>query len=199
MSKDGVGFSKTKSNFGRKGWGILVLTFFSIMFMSSIVYDSLNVTIAVFSKKYDINPATLYIFSTICAWISVIGAVFWGVVCTKKTIRFAWAAALFLATAICLVWGFAPNPGVYFICLAIASIAGMGFAYIANLNVISNWFPRKKGLAMGWVTSLIQRGKASLDRIHTILLTSPEINEAVHAKPLLSTRGEIVFESVLFK
>ena len=150
--KDGVGFSKTKSNFGRKGWGILLLTFLSIMFMSSIVYDSLNVTIAVFSEKYNINPATLYIFSTICAWISVIGAVFWGMVCTKKTIRFAWAAALFLTTAVCVVWGFAPNPGVYFTCLAIASVAGMGFAYIANLNVISNWFPRKKGLAMGWAT-----------------------------------------------
>ncbi len=53
-------------------------------------------------------------------------------------------------------------------------------------------------MAMGWVTSLIQRGKASLDRIHTILLTTPEINEAVHAKPLLSTRGEIVFEKISF-
>ena len=152
MAKDGTGFSKTKSNFGRKGWGVLLLAFFSIMFMSSIVYDSLNVTIAVFAGKYDINPATLYIFSTIGAWISVLGAVLWGVVCTRKTIRFAWATALFLTTAVCLVWGFAPNPGIYFICLAIASVAGMGFAYIANLNVISNWFPRKKGLAMGWVT-----------------------------------------------
>lgn len=147
-----IAFSKTKSNFGRKGWGILLLAFFSIMFMSSIVYDSLNVTIVVFAEKYNINPATLYIFSTISAWISVLGAVFWGVVSKKKTNRFAWAAALFLTTVTCLLWGFSPNPSVYFICLAIASIAGMGFAYIANLNVISNWFPRKKGLAMGWVT-----------------------------------------------
>jgi MFS transporter, OFA family, oxalate/formate antiporter len=152
MSNTQVAFSKTKSNFGKKGWGVLLLAFFSIMFMSSIVYDSLNVTIVVFAEKYGINPATLYIFSTIAAWISVIGAVFWGVVSKKRTNRFAWATALFLTTAICLLWGSAPNPGIYFVCLAIASVAGMGFAYIANLNVISNWFPRKKGLAMGWVT-----------------------------------------------
>ena len=50
------------------------------------------------------------------------------------------------------MWGNAPHPGIYFLCLAVAMVAGMGYAYIANLNVISNWFPRKKGLAMGWVT-----------------------------------------------
>jgi len=49
MSNSQVAFSKTKSNFGKKGWGVLLLAFFSIMFMSSIVYDSLNVTIVVFA------------------------------------------------------------------------------------------------------------------------------------------------------
>ncbi|MCF8094922.1 MAG: MFS transporter [Desulfobacteraceae bacterium] len=145
-------FSKTKSNFGGKGWVILILAFFSILFMSSIAYDSLNVTIEAFAKRFDTNPAIFYIFSTIAAWISVVGAVFWGVVCTKKTIRFAWVTALFLATIVCLIWAYAPNTKVYFFCIAFANIAGMGFAYIAGMNVISNWFPRKKGLAMGWVT-----------------------------------------------
>ena len=60
--------------------------------------------------------------------------------------------SLFSTTVICLFWGYAPNSTIYFICLAVAYVASMGFAYIANLNVISNWFPRKKGLAMGWVT-----------------------------------------------
>jgi MFS family permease len=41
---------------------------------------------------------------------------------------------------------------VYFICLAVASVGGMGFCYICSMNVVSNWFPRKKGMAMGWVT-----------------------------------------------
>jgi len=50
------------------------------------------------------------------------------------------------------VWSQATNAAVYFIGLALSYVGGMGFAYIASLNVISNWFPRKKGLAMGWVT-----------------------------------------------
>lgn len=141
-----------KSNFGKKGWTILILAFFSILLMSLIVYDSLNVTIPAFAEQKGWNVAILYIFSTIAAWISVAGAAFWGGLCSKKTSRFGWVAALLLGAAACVIWAFAGSPAVYLVCLALAMVGGMGFAYIANLNVISNWFPTKKGLAMGWVT-----------------------------------------------
>jgi MFS transporter, OFA family, oxalate/formate antiporter len=149
MSKsDGV----AKSNFGKKGWGILILAFFSILLMSLIVYDSLNVTIPAFAAQKGWNVAILYVFSTIAAWISVIGAALWGGICSKKTNGFGWVAALLLGAVGCVIWAFAGSPVVYLICLALAMVGGMGFAYIANLNVISNWFPTKKGLVMGWVT-----------------------------------------------
>ncbi len=141
-----------KSNFGKKGWVILILAFFSILLMSLIVYDSLNVTIPAFAAQKGWNMAILYIFSTIAAWISVIGAALWGGICSKKTNRFGWVAALLLGAVGCVVWAFAGSPVVYLISLALAMVGGMGFAYIANLNVINNWFPTKKGLVMGWVT-----------------------------------------------
>ena len=146
-------FSNTSSNFGAKGWGILILTFFSILLMSNICYDSLNVTIEVYGGM-GWNKGLLYMFSTIAAWISVIGAGLWGAMCGKKTCRFAWTVSLIVSAVGCVIWSFAPAAGipVYFIALALSYIGGMGFAYIASLNVVSNWFPRKKGLAMGWVT-----------------------------------------------
>lgn len=146
--------STTKSNFGAKGWGILALTFFSILLMSNIVYDSLNVTIPTFAGL-GWNAGILYMFSTVAAWISVIGAGLWGALCGKKSCRLAWTLSLVVAAVGCLVWSQADNTvsvPIYFIALALANIGGMGFAYIASLNVVSNWFPRKKGLAMGWVT-----------------------------------------------
>lgn len=145
---------KAKSGFGAKGWGIMVLTFFSILLMSNICYDSLNVTIPVF-QGMGWNAGILYMFSTVAAWISVIGAGVWGGICGKKTCRLAWTASLLTAAVGCVIWNFAPGAGsvpVYFIGLALANIGGMGFGYIASLEVISNWFPHKKGLAMGWVT-----------------------------------------------
>lgn len=139
--------------FGKKGWGILFLTFFSVLINSMIIYDSLNVTIGAFAERFGLqNPSLLYIFSTIGAWISVPGAVFFGWLCGKKNCRFAWGIALLINAAVTLLWSISHSTGLYFICLAVCNVCGMGFGYIASFNVISNWYPTKKGLAMGFVT-----------------------------------------------
>jgi ATP-binding cassette subfamily B protein len=53
-------------------------------------------------------------------------------------------------------------------------------------------------MALGWVTNLIQRGRASLDRVNAILETRPAIQNAADARRLEAPRGEIVFEHVAF-
>jgi ATP-binding cassette subfamily B multidrug efflux pump len=53
-------------------------------------------------------------------------------------------------------------------------------------------------MAMGWVTNLIQRGKASLDRIDKIIQTQPEIDDGPEALFLKHAKGSITFESVSF-
>ena len=53
-------------------------------------------------------------------------------------------------------------------------------------------------MASGWVVNLIQRGRASLNRINTILLAGPAICDIANAKPVNKNAGEIVFEKVSF-
>lgn len=53
-------------------------------------------------------------------------------------------------------------------------------------------------MALGWVTNLIQRGRASLDRINKILQTVPEIRDRQDARSLEGIDGQIVFENVSF-
>lgn len=146
------GTSLTSLNYGVKGWGMLILTFLCIMLDSSLINDSLNVVIDVFAGMHGWNSNMLYGFSTVTAWIAVLGAAMWGVLSNKISIRWSWAISLLITGVACLFWGSASTPVVYLICLAVASVGGMGFCYICSLNVISNWFPKKKGMAMGWVT-----------------------------------------------
>ena len=54
-------------------------------------------------------------------------------------------------------------------------------------------------MALGWVTNLIQRGRASLDRINQILQTIPEIRDAENAVSIEDVQGHIVFENVSFR
>ncbi len=53
-------------------------------------------------------------------------------------------------------------------------------------------------MAVGWVTNLIQRGKASLNRIDKIIQTRPEINDIPEAIPFRHLERSVVFENVSF-
>jgi ATP-binding cassette subfamily B protein len=53
-------------------------------------------------------------------------------------------------------------------------------------------------MALGWVTNLIQRGRASLDRVNAILKTRPAIQDEADARSLRGPRGDILFKEVGF-
>ena len=71
--------------------------------------------------------------------------------------------------------------------------AGDLVAFISYLGLLT--WPM---MALGWVTNLIQRGRASLDRIGEILNTPAEIVEPLEPEPLESVQGRITFEKVAF-
>jgi len=53
-------------------------------------------------------------------------------------------------------------------------------------------------MAIGWVTNLIQRGKASLERIDKIIQTLPEIDDSPGGVILKQVKESVVFENVSF-
>ena len=53
-------------------------------------------------------------------------------------------------------------------------------------------------MAIGWVTNLIQRGKASLNRIDKIIQTLPEIDDRAGGIILEKIKGAVVFDNVGF-
>ncbi|MGD2028383.1 MAG: ABC transporter ATP-binding protein, partial [Desulfobacterales bacterium] len=53
-------------------------------------------------------------------------------------------------------------------------------------------------MAIGWVTNLIQRGKASLDRIDKIIQTLPEIHDRPRKVIFKPVKESVIFENVSF-
>ncbi|HSO18435.1 MAG TPA: ABC transporter ATP-binding protein, partial [Desulfosarcina sp.] len=53
-------------------------------------------------------------------------------------------------------------------------------------------------MALGWVTNLIQRGRASLDRLDGILSTRPSLAEAADARPKQRFDRRLAFDRVAF-
>ena len=69
--------------------------------------------------------------------------------------------------------------------------AGDFVAFISYLGLLT--WPM---MALGWVTNLIQRGRASLDRIHAVLQTLPDIADAKNAVSLQHVTGRLRFNHV---
>jgi ATP-binding cassette subfamily B protein len=66
-------------------------------------------------------------------------------------------------------------------------------AFIAYLGLLT--WPM---MALGWVTNLVQRGRASLDRLNRILETEPVIKDGPAPLFLSRPRGRVVFDAVDF-
>ncbi|MDP2644248.1 MAG: ABC transporter ATP-binding protein [Desulfobacterales bacterium] len=66
-------------------------------------------------------------------------------------------------------------------------------AFISYLGILT--WPM---MALGWVTNLIQRGAASLDRINKILQTRPQICDVFAPETIDRIHGEVVFDDVAF-
>jgi ATP-binding cassette subfamily B protein len=77
--------------------------------------------------------------------------------------------------------------------IALTLSPGDFVAFISYLGILT--WPM---MALGWVTNLIQRGRASLDRINRILQTQPEIKNRTEAAILDQIQGRIVFKDVDF-
>jgi ATP-binding cassette, subfamily B, multidrug efflux pump len=54
-------------------------------------------------------------------------------------------------------------------------------------------------IAMGYVTNLVQRGTASLKRMHEIMKVEPAIADAPNVKPLPEIKGKIEFRNLTFR
>jgi ATP-binding cassette, subfamily B, multidrug efflux pump len=66
-------------------------------------------------------------------------------------------------------------------------------AFIGYLNLLA-W----PTMAMGWMLSIVQRGRAAMNRLEHIFAIQPEIRDAPDAQPLPAVRGRIEFRDVDF-
>ncbi len=66
-------------------------------------------------------------------------------------------------------------------------------AFIGYLNLLA-W----PTMAMGWMLSILQRGRAAMQRLEHIFGIEPDIRDAPDAAPLAAVRGQVEFRNVDF-
>ncbi len=149
-------------NIGPKGLVIVILAFLTCYLYSALTSDSLNVTIPVLGEL-GVNTNILYSLSSIATVVGILGSILFGKLMAMKTASKMWAFAMIFTGVFAFVWSRTAGLQLsgkgqaavaiycvgYFVCYVLALVGAMLLSY----QVIGNWFPTKRGVAIGIATA----------------------------------------------
>lgn len=142
----------TNSKFGKWGWSMILYTLLLYYFYAALVVDSMNLYPDIFHAMYGMDRNTLLGFATPAGIFGVIGGIVFGLVCIRTGVRKMAGWSLIVTGALYAVFGFCSTPVMYLIVLSAISFVANAYGLIATATLMGNWFPRKKGIALGWAT-----------------------------------------------
>ena len=146
----------TKSNFGKWGWSTIIYCAISYYIAAALATDTLSwypQAFAAFRGWGDDLPNLANAMTGVAGWISVLGAFVFSVLAAKKGSR--WMAVF--GNVICgigtLVFAHTQSLPVFLAMIVVLVVVGGTIQVnIVPNNLMNIWFPKKKGLALGWAS-----------------------------------------------
>lgn len=142
----------TNSKFGKWGWSMIIYTALLYYVWAGISTDGLNLYPQFFSTVHGWDYNTLLGYATPAGIIGVVGGVIFGRLVIKTGVRQLCSWSLIVSGILYAIFGFVTSPVMYFIVLTAFTFVSMAFGLIGTATLMGNWFPRKKGIALGWAT-----------------------------------------------
>lgn len=140
------------ADFGVKGWNIILFLFFVMWIGSGVSGTSMNVVPSLYAETKGWDEALLNVLATIATWISLAFVALFAVWCGKKGPSVVISTSLILGAVSYYLWGRCGSVPEYAIWLSLIMIAANAYNQIGFGVLIANWFPTKKGVAMGLIT-----------------------------------------------
>ncbi len=137
--------------FGRKGWMVIIFTLFIYMFTCTVP-DTLNVSVGAFAMKYGWDSNQMLIFSAIGGFVGIVVSLILGMIVAKKGVKWPTVIFLIISAILWLTYGHANSIASYGLSVVLATAVANSLNLVSTQQIMSNWFPRKKGIALGWAT-----------------------------------------------
>ncbi|QAT41748.1 MFS transporter [Aminipila luticellarii] len=158
-NKNQLASENTSLNFS-KGWGIIIYCMIMFFFLIGFSIDGLNIVAPAFAKKSGIEYADVLGLSTYAGLIGLFAYVIVGKINDSIGSRITSGICMIGAGASYIFWGHAENILQYGIGLTLVTSFINGAAYIAGGSLVTQWFPKKKGLVNGITTMGHNMGSA---------------------------------------
>lgn len=140
------------TNFGAYGWLTIIYCLLMFWFYVGFVNDGSNISAPAVALRLNVQPGTVLNMNSIAGIVGVIFFIFIGQLNRKIGARNTSGVFMIIAGFSYIGIANAPNLALYtiFMCLVVGSVMSAG--YIAGGTLVAQWFPKKKGIVMGYTT-----------------------------------------------
>ena len=144
--------SENLTKFGVAGWGTIIYCAAMFWFYVGMVNDGSNIIAPAFAEKAGIEYSTVLSMGTVAGLVGFIFFIVYGQINIKIGPRKTSAICMILSGLAYIGIGMVNTLVGYAICLCIVTGSSMSGGYISGGTLIAQWFPKKKGIVMGYTT-----------------------------------------------
>ena len=141
-----------RSNFGKRGWWIVIFSLLMWTVVCAMTNVSLNIVVPAKAEVIGVDQGVLLTWSTPAKLISLVVTLFFAKLAEKKGVKLANGILLILSVVFIAFWGSSTTETMYALGLILMYSTVSTIELTGGNLFISNWFPRKKGIAIGWAT-----------------------------------------------
>ncbi len=176
----GHGIAKNQSsNFGARGWALIIIGISIWFFSGGTINDGQNTIVPALNATYGIDTAQMYTIASICAYIGIIGSFIGTWLVKKRGPKFTMVLGMAIFAVAIMLLGRVTNAVEFFLVYLVIHTSQNIFAMIGLSVMLANWFPTKKGLAMGWATFGANIGTAIYTQGLTKIMVSKGLDTAL--------------------
>lgn len=144
--------STSIGGFGLDGWGIIIYCAAMFWFYVGMVNDGSNITAPAFAAKTGIDYSVVLSMGTIAGIVGFLFFIVFGQINIKLGAKITSAICMVLAGIFYAGIGMSTSLVMYAVCLCFVTGSVMSGGYIAGGVLVAKWFPKKKGIVMGYTT-----------------------------------------------
>lgn len=170
--------SLTDNRFGTWGWSMIFYTMILYFFYAAITTDGMNLIPNAFAAAHGWDATVLLSAATPAGLIGLVGGFVFGRLVIKTKPRNMSGFALIITGILYALLGFVPSVTLYIVDLCVICFFASGFGTAACPAFIANWFPRKKGIALGWATMGAPISSSAFVAGFSVLLATKGIHTA---------------------
>ncbi len=173
------------SNFGVMGWTMIGYVFL-VYFVNCLIGNSWQIATEFWEESYGWNSTVLLSANSYGQILSVVTGLILGRLMIKRVDAKVFSIIIGILTCVCFVLiSYSPSYILALILIILCACFVQNWAYNINPVFIANWFPRKKGVVMGWATIGIPLGAGTSAAILYAVAGRSSINMGMNTIALI--------------